>query len=100
MIKTKFYSELTKKLYDTQEEAEKEEKALEAKNRLELKKKEEKTARAKEIEEAYKKCVEANQQYVKLKNAFIKDYGSFHMTYTDKTPKVLEDPFTLWNFLF
>ena len=39
MIKTKYYSDLTKKFYDVQDEAEKEEEKEREKNALELKKK-------------------------------------------------------------
>lgn len=77
MIKTKYYSDLTKKFYDVSEDAEKEEKALEEKNAIELKKKEERVAAAKEIENAYK-------HYLELRADFIKKYGSYHLTLTEK----------------
>lgn len=102
MIKTKYYSDLTKKFYDVQDEAEKEEEKERVKNAIELKKKEEKAARAKEIEAAYAQCIEASKKYYDLRNKFIKDYGAFHMTYKNDVPKVLEstDPFSIFDFLF
>ena len=60
------------------------------KTALELKKKEEKTKRAKEIEAAYKKYMDAYKEFLELKSDFIKDFGSFHMTYRDNLPKVLD----------
>ena len=41
------------------------------------------SVRAKEVEAAYKKVVEAQKEYHKLLNDFCKDYGSFHMTFRD-----------------
>ncbi len=90
MIKTKYYSDLTKKFYDVSEDAEKEEKALEEKNALELKKKEEKTTRAREIEAAYQEYADAYKKFSKLRAKFIEDFGSFHMTYRNNTPKVVD----------
>ena len=98
MIKTKYYSDLTKKFYDVPEEAEKEEKALAEKNAAELKKKEEKASRAKEIEDAYKVYLESYDKYLELRNAFIKDFGSYHMTYKNNTPKVDSDFFGLFDW--
>ena len=59
MIKTKYYSDLTKKFYDVSEDAEKEEQALEEKNKLELQKKEERTVEAKKVEELFKQASDA-----------------------------------------
>lgn len=90
----KYYSEKLKKLFDTEKElrsSEKEFELLEAekKKKLELKK-----ARAKEVEDAYKayatKVKEAElenkklyDEYLKLRNEFVSDYGSYHMSYTE-----------------
>ena len=41
---------------------------------------EERKARASEVEEAYKAVLEASKTYREKLNAFVKDYGSFHMT--------------------
>ena len=61
------------------EKAEKE-KALAEKKAKEEKLGAERKARANEIEEAYKASCEAYKHYQDLLNAFVKDYGSFHMT--------------------
>lgn len=82
----KFYSDVTKKLYETQAalvEAE----ALELKKKAEVEEKQKQRGeRAKEVEAAYKAILEAQTKYAELKNKFIEDYGSFHMTVTEKTP--------------
>lgn len=92
----KYVSEITKKAYDTEKECleaekifqEKQEKAL-----VEKKKKDaERTSRAKEVEDAYKTAVEANKAYREKLNAFVKDYGSFHMTYSG-TSNLIDDVF-------
>ena len=36
--------------------------------------------RAAEIEESYKKVIEARNEYNKLVDAFVKDFGSYHLT--------------------
>ena len=88
----KYYSEITKKLYDTEEEIKKAEenlKKMEAiKEAQEKKKKAERATRAKEVEDAFKAATEAKNKANKLLSDFAKDYGYFHMSYTnnDKTP--------------
>lgn len=84
----RYYSDTLKKLFETEDELKKAEVEFEEKHALELKKKEERATRAKEVEEAYKK-------YLDLRAKFVKDYGSYHMTITDKD---LKDPAT--TFLF
>lgn len=92
----KYVSEITKKAYDTEKECleaekifqEKQEKAL-----IEKKKKDaERSERAKEVEEAYKEAVEANKAYREKLNKFVRDYGSFHMTYNG-TSNLIDDVF-------
>lgn len=88
----KFYSEKLNKLFDTTDELHAEEKkyddSLAAKNKLS----ETKRIRAKEIEDAYKNVVmvrdeaskkikEADDKYNTLVDNFIKDFGSYHLTY-------------------
>lgn len=78
------YSEKTKKRYGTVEECVKAEEEFDKAIAEEKEKKErlanERKERAKEVEEAFKN---AND----LLNKFIKDYGSFHTTYTsDNSP--------------
>lgn len=98
----KIISEKTKKEYPTVEaclEAEKEfdelmaKKKAEAEERVRVKK-----ARAVEVEGAYKKAVEAERKYVELRNQFIKDYGSFHMTYSNIDHPI--DAFEKWISMF
>lgn len=94
----KIYSEKTGKEYTTVDECLKAEKAYddkiaEAKAKAEVKNSE-RASRAKEITDTYAK-------YIKLRNEFIKDYGSFHMTYTDKNcPDMFQTFFdTFSNFM-
>ena len=82
----KFYSDVTKKLYDTQDALTSAE-ALVLKEKAEAEEKEQKRGeRAKEVEAAYKAVLEAQAKYTELKNKFIDDYGGFHMTATHKGP--------------
>ncbi len=92
----KYVSEITKKAYNTEKECleaekifqEKQEKAL-----VEKKKKDaERSARAKEVEDAYKEAVEANKAYREKLNTFVRDYGSFPMTYNG-TSNLIDDVF-------
>ena len=81
----KYFSEKTNKTYDTEEECLTAEKELEERIAVEKAKKEqltiERKARASEVEEAYKAVLEASKTYREKLNAFVKDYGSFHMTF-------------------
>ena len=92
----KYVSEITGKTYDSEKdclEAEKIFKEEEKKKKeAEEKKAAERSERAKEVEKAYEKVVEANKAYRDVLNRFIKDYGSFHMTYSD-TNNLIDDVF-------
>lgn len=78
----KYYSEKTNKVYTTTEELENAEKEFDEREAKELALRDERKARAHEVEEAYKK-------YLELKAKFIEDYKSYHMTLTEKDlPKV------------
>lgn len=83
----KFYGDLTKKLYNTAEECEKAEATFKAQiEEAEAKKKElaeAKAARAKEVTDAYQAVREAQKNYETLRGQFVRDYGSFHMTFRD-----------------
>lgn len=70
----KFYSEVTKKIYDSEKELLEAEKALN-------KSKDERAARAKEVNDAFKVAQEAQKKASQLLSAFIKDYGSFKTTF-------------------
>lgn len=90
-----YYSEKDKKFYKTEEELNEAEKAYDATQEEIKKKAQEKKDRAKEVEEAYKHAQDvrksasemikaADEEYYKLRNKFIEDYGSFHMSYSSK----------------
>ena len=90
------YSEILKKEFDTVEACEKAEAEYKAEQEKinEEKKvmKEKRAARAKEIDEAFKEIRVAQDKYNNLVKKFIKDYGSYHSTYTsnDDIPDVFE----------
>lgn len=101
----KYYSDKTRKFYDTAEacqqaevaakEAENREKIL--KEREEAHKKElveQRKARATEVDNARKAMNEAQKKYKEVLEAFIRDYGSFHYTTTS-----FDDIPTLFDFL-
>lgn len=98
----KILSEKTKKFYDTVEQcvaAEAEWDAEQAK--IEAEKKalaEARKDRAKEVEDAYRAAREAEKNFIKLRNAFVKDYGSFHMTIRDQDtpPSFVDDVLRLF----
>lgn len=91
----KYYSELLKRPFDTVEELENAEKEKKEQITALKVKTEERTTRAKEVENAYKNYIETKKKlfeeidnsyndYLKLRDKFVEDYGSFHMTYTNK----------------
>ena len=92
-------SEKTGKKYNTVEECLADEKRYDEKIAIEEAKKKElsnaRKDRAKEVEDAYKKRIEADKNYRTLLNKFIDDYGSFHMTLDTE----LEDSFSFFDFL-
>ena len=81
----KYFSEKTNKTYDTEKACLEAENAFDeaaAKERMKKEKlAEERKARANEVEETYKAAVEATKLYREKLNAFLKDFGSFHMTF-------------------
>ena len=90
----KYYSDQTKQLYETENALITAEKAFAEAQKKEEEKKQERTARAKEIEDAFKAANDARLHAQELLNAFTKDYGSFHMTFKDKvTFPFFFDPF-------
>ena len=88
----KYYGELTGQLYDSVEACEKAESERKQKlDEAEAKKKalnETRASRAKEIEELYKNLTNAQEAYTKALAAFVKDYGSFHMTIRNSIPRL------------
>lgn len=87
----KYYSEKLKKLFDKEEELREAEKTFNEKEALELKKREQRATRAKEVDEAY-------NHYAELLKAFIKDYGSYHHTIKDNDFDILIN--NLWHWPF
>ena len=96
----KFYSEKLNKMFDSQEACAEAEAAHDKRiAEAEAKKKalaEDRAKRAKEVESAYEAAVTARENYQKILDSFIKDYGSFHMTV--KTGE--NNPFNLFDSLF
>lgn len=98
----KYFSEKTKRFYDDEKacvdaETEFDEKLA----KIEAEKKalaEARKERAKEVEDAYIASREAEKKYIELRNAFVRDYGSFHMTIRNQeAPSPFED---LFRFFF
>lgn len=96
----KYYSENTRRFYDSEQECAQAEIEYNKKLAAEKAKKEElsnaRKMRANEVEEAYKAVLEAQKVYREKLNAFVKDYGSFHMTL--KTGE--DNPFNLFESFF
>lgn len=94
----RFYSDVCHKLFESQEELEKAEKALVQKNDEEAKKKAERKADADKIQAAYDKVIEDCKEYNKLVNEFVKKYGSYHKTIN--TPIKFSDIFdSFWDII-
>ena len=85
----KYVSEITGKTYNSEKQCLEAEKVF---VETEKEKKAPRVKRAKEVEEAYQKAVEANKTYRDVLNKFINDYGSFHMTYSN-TSNLIDDVF-------
>ncbi len=85
----KYVSEITGKTYNSEKQCLEAEKVF---VETEKEKKATRVKRAKEVEEAYQKAVEANKTYRDVLNKFINDYGSFHMTYSN-TSNLIDDVF-------
>jgi hypothetical protein len=109
----KYFSEKTKKLYDSEEKLREEETAFDAKQaKIVAEKKalaEARKERAAQIEAAYKEwqdkeaeAYESKKNFLEMRNAFIKDYGSFHMTVrnTEAVPSMVRDMNDLLHMLF
>ena len=94
----RFYSDVCHKLFESQEELEKAEKALVQKNDEEAKKKAERKADADNVQAAYDKVVEDCKEYNKLVHEFVKKYGSYHKTIN--TPIKFSDVFdSFWDII-
>lgn len=76
----KYFSEKTKLVYDTVSDLTAAEKEYDAKVAAENTKKKEREAKAKRVEEAFKKAHEAQKEANTLLSDFTKEYGSYHTT--------------------
>lgn len=82
----KYYSDVTKQLYDSEKACADAEAALLRKKKEEeeaAKKSQERKARAEAIDISYNKLRAAQAEYSKLVSEFVKDYGSYHKTYSN-----------------
>ena len=79
-----YYSDKTKKVYKTVDELNDAEKKYDDNQLAIAKRNDERKARAKEVEDAYKVMEDARKAYNKKVNDFIKDYGSYHYSITKK----------------
>lgn len=94
----RYYSDVCHKLFDSQEELQKAEKALTQKNDEEAQKKVERKADADKVRAAYDKVIEDCKEYNKLVNEFVKKYGSYHKTIN--TPIKFGDVFdSFWDII-
>ena len=94
----KFYSEVTKKLYDTEAELNDAESAIKKaeceKKARETKLKNERAARAKVVDAAFEDYLKAKETAKKkysdanaLLDAFVKDYGTYHISISEKNKR-------------
>lgn len=81
----KYYSELTKEVYDTPELLEEAEKVVLEANKEKERKLTERAERAKAVEKAFAEAREARKKADELLSEFCKDYGSFHTTIKEPT---------------
>lgn len=81
----KYYSEVTKKVYDTPELLEEAEKVVLEANKEKERKLAERAERAKAVENAFAEAQEARKKADDLLSEFCKDYGSFHTTIKEPT---------------
>ena len=88
----KYYSELTKKVYDTPELLEEAEKVVLEANKEKEKKLAERAERAKAVEAAFEKAQKAKQEANDLLADFCNDYGSFHTTIKSADKKPVAGP--------
>ena len=97
----KYYSDKLNRLYDSEEELHKAEKEVEDQESKKAALSKEKKERAEEIRKAFQKSQDvrsqaikdikkADSEYSQLVQAFIRDYGSYHMSYysSNNNPRV------------
>lgn len=85
----KYYSDITNKVYDTEELLIKDEKAKldekKAKEEAENKKSVLRAAKAKEVSEAHDKMVAARKEYTEKLTEFCEQFGYYHTSYNKNT---------------
>jgi len=86
----KYYSDVTKKIYETEDELTKAELAVDEK-------KSQREARAKEVETAINEAKEANKKAYDCLSAFCHDYGAYHTSISNVDNF---DPFHLFSNFF
>lgn len=90
----KFYSEVTDKIYNTEDELKKAESLVSEKKRRDANLKAERETAAKKVEDAFKAAAAAEKAARKELQQFTDKYGSFHKTYHgDEARAFMEDPF-------
>jgi predicted NBD/HSP70 family sugar kinase len=94
----KYYSDVTKKLYSSEEELVKAEKQVSEKEAKEKEIKAKRAERAKAVDAAFEEAKKANEKANKVLEDFIKDYGSYHTTIkaNDNLDKLFIDYLTDW----
>jgi len=86
----KYYSEKCKRMYDSVEDLATAEKEFDDKAAKELALREERKVRAQEVTDKYK-------EYLELREKFIKDYGSWHVSLTEKDLPSLSSVKSVWD---
>jgi hypothetical protein len=105
-MKTFYKSDITGKTYDNEDEAVKDEAEYKKTHEKELALRDEKASKAKAVQEAYSKYVKlcndnrkvedkAYNEFLGLRNEFVKNYGYFHMTFSDVEEPTEEVPDTI-----
>ena len=79
----KYYSDKTKKIYDKVEDLQAAETSYDKARAEEDAKQRDRKRRADEVSNARKELANAQKKYNELLDKFVKDYGSYHATYTD-----------------
>lgn len=98
----KYYSDVTRKIYDTPEALEQAELAVhEAENREKIRKERlanERKERAAQVEEARKELSAAQHKYKEALESFCKDYGTYHTSVSASEIPSLFDLFDILKF--
>lgn len=81
----KYYSDKTKQLYESVEQLQKAEVAYDKEQEAALAKQRDRKNRAEEIKKAREVLRNAQKNYQDLLNKFVKDYGSYHETYSKES---------------